>query len=40
MKIKMKDALDIHNVLSHIFLECTPRKFLEKIAEILSGKLV
>jgi len=33
MKIKMKDALDIHNVLSHIFLECTPRKILEKIAE-------
>jgi len=33
MKIKMKDALDIHNILSHIFLECTPRKILEKIAE-------
>lgn len=33
MKVKMKDALDIHNILSHIFLECTPRNILEKIAE-------
>jgi hypothetical protein len=33
MKIKMKDALDAHNILSHVFLECTPRKILEEIAE-------
>lgn len=32
MKVKMKDALDIHNILSHVFLECTPNKVLEKIA--------